>query len=258
MGLIEGLTEYVPVSSTGHLILAGHLLSISVEVQSTFDVVIQLGAILAVLAAFPSRFAALCDPRRAGRSGFAGPRGLGLLALTTLPAVLLAALSHRALQRHVFQPPVVAAGLAAGAVWMLWAERRRDGRRRVSELDELDWRTALGIGLFQCLSLWPGVSRSAATILGGMALGLDRRVATQYSFFAAVPVLAIASLFALWQGGRTLTAQWWPFFAVGLGVSFVVGLAAIRWLMAFLSRHRMDVFAVYRLVLAALVLWFSR
>ncbi len=258
MGLIEGLTEYIPVSSTGHLILAGHLLRIPAEVQSSFDVVIQLGAILAVVAAFPGRFAALVNPRRSAAGAFAGVRGLGLLGLTTLPAVLLGGLTHGFLERHVFQPPLVAVGLAAGAVWMLLAERRHSRAPAVNELDQIDWRLALGIGLFQCLALWPGVSRSAATILGGMALGLDRRAATQYSFFAAVPVLVIASLFAMWRGGSRLTADWWPFFAVGLVVSFGVGLLAIRWLMAFLSRHRMDVFAVYRLVLAALVLWFSR
>ncbi len=258
MGLIEGLTEYIPVSSTGHLILAGHILQIPAQVQSSFDVVIQLGAILAVVAAFPARFAALVNPRRSAAGALAGPRGLGLLGLTTLPAVLLGGLTHGVLERHMFQPPLVAVGLAAGAVWMLLAERWPSRAPVVNGLDQIGWRLALGIGFFQCLALWPGVSRSAATILGGMALGLERRAATQYSFFAAVPVLTIASLFAVWRGGRTLSAEWWPFFVVGLVVSFGVGLLAIRWLMAYLSRHRMDAFAVYRLVLAALVLWFSR
>lgn len=258
MGFVEGLTEYVPVSSTGHLILAGHLLQIPEQVQGSFDVVIQLGAILAVVAAFPRRFAAFFRSRSADAENFGGARGLALLGLTTLPAVILGALTHSILERHVFQPPLVAVGLASGAVWMLVAERRHLRVHTITGLDQLDWRLALGIGCFQCLALWPGVSRSAATILGGMALGLDRRTATQYSFFAAVPVLLIASLFAMWKGGRTLTADWWPFFLVGLGVSFVVGLLAIRGLLAFVSRHRMDVFAIYRLVLAALVLWFSR
>ncbi|MCX7819097.1 MAG: undecaprenyl-diphosphate phosphatase [Kiritimatiellae bacterium] len=259
MGLIEGLTEYIPVSSTGHLILAGHLLRIPEPIQKSFDVVIQMGAILAVVVAYPRRFASLLMWRGSSVGAFAGPRGLGLLALTTLPAVLLGALAHGALVRHAFQPPLVAVGLAAGAVWMLVAEHRSRNRAvSCSGLDDLDWRRALGIGVFQCLALWPGVSRSAATILGGMALGLDRRTATEYSFFAAVPMLALASAFAMWQGANALTAEWWPFFAAGLSVSFGVGYLAIRWLTAFLSRHRMDVFAVYRLLLAALVMWLSR
>jgi len=256
MGLVEGLTEYIPVSSTGHLILAGAVLRIPEEIQKSFDVFIQAGAILAVVCAFPHRFAGLVRSSSVV-GGFHGARGWGLLALTTTPAAVAGLLAHRWIERHAFQPTAVAVGLALGAAAMLWLEHRRV-TSRVQNLDGMGWREALGIGLFQCLALWPGVSRSAATILGGIALGLDRKTATEYSFFAAVPVLTLAAVYAMVRDGAAVTAAWASFFATGLAVAFVSGLASIRFLMRFLSRHRMDAFAAYRLALAAAVLWFSR
>lgn len=255
MGVIEGLTEFVPVSSTGHLILTGHLLRVPAEIQKSFDLFIQSGAIFAVLCAYPGRFADLF--RASPSQGLGGRRGWALLGLTTLPAVLAGLLLHGFIERHAFKPPTVAIGLAAGAAWMLWAERRRSGAPSRS-LENLRGRDAIGIGAFQCLALWPGVSRSAATILGGMALGMDRRSATEYSFLAAVPVLLLAGLYSAARGLQVLSAAWLPFFAIGFMLSFVFGLLSIRFLIRFLGRHRMDVFAWYRLALAAAVLWWNR
>ena len=256
MGVVEGLTEYVPVSSTGHLILAGEWLGVPAEVQGSFDVFIQAGAILAVILAYPGRFAGFFRP--GSGSGFSGWRAWILLGLTTLPAALAGLLCHGYIEEHLFAPRTVAIGLAVGAVWMLLAERRGHPDSHKAGVDSLTWREAVLIGCFQCLALWPGMSRSASTILGGMALGLDRKTATEYSFFAAVPLLGMASMYALLKGLSSLTAQWIPFFVAGFVMSFIFGWISIRFLVHFLGRHRLDAFAWYRVALAALVLWLAR
>lgn len=252
MGVVEGLTEYVPVSSTGHLILVGEWLGVPAEVQGSFDIFIQAGAILAVILAYPGRFAGFF--RRGDARSFSGLRGWILLALTTLPAALAGLLCHSYIEEHLFTPRTVAIGLAVGAVWMLLAERRGHPDPHKAGVDTLTWREALLIGCFQCLALWPGMSRSASTILGGMALGLDRRTATEYSFFAAVPLLGLASIYALFKGMSTLSAPWIPFFAAGFATSFVFGWLSIRLLVRFLGRHTLVAFAWYRIGLAAIVL----
>ena len=255
MGVVEGLTEYVPVSSTGHLILAGKWFGLPPEVEGAFEIFIQAGAILAVIVAYPGRFAGFF--RRGAAGAFAGGRAWLMLALTTLPAALAGLLLHPFIEAHLFTPKTVAVGLAVGAVWMLLAEHRGHPDPHKAGVDSLTWRDALRIGCFQCLALWPGMSRSASTILGGMALGVDRKTATEYSFFAAVPLLGLASVFALIKGMSTLSARWIPFFAAGLATSFVFGWISIRFLVHFLGRHRLDAFAWYRLGLAALVLWLA-
>lgn len=258
MGLVEGLTEYIPVSSTGHLILTEAVLgfgeTIGKEAAGAFEIFVQTGAILAVVVAFPGRFVDLLKPTRSG--GFAGPRGIGLLVLTTLPAVVVGLLIHDFIMERLFSPPVVAMGLAAGAIWILLAERfprpvRKEG------LDNLGWREALSIGFFQCLAMWPGMSRSAATILGGMMSGVDRKTATEYSFFAAVPVLLGAAVYELYKSASHLKASHVPLFAVGLAVAFVSAWVAVRWLIRYVSGHSLAAFAWYRLALAAIVFWLS-
>ncbi len=244
MGVVEGLTEYVPVSSTGHLILAGKWFGVPPEVEGAFEIFIQAGAILAVILAYPGRFAGFFRPGAAG--AFAGGRAWTMLALTTLPGAVVGLLFHSFIEAHLFTPRTVAAGLAVGAVWMLLAEHRGHPDPHKAGVDSLTWKDALRIGCFQCLALWPGMSRSASTILGGMALGVDRKTATEYSFFAAVPLLGLAAVFALIKGMSTLSAQWIPFFAAGLVTSFVFGWLSIRFLVHFLGRHRLDVFAWYR------------
>lgn len=256
MGVVEGLTEFLPVSSTGHLILAGHWLgfdqSLGSEVAGTFAIVIQLGAILAIVAAFPERFRALLSGDRS-TGGFAGWRGLALLGLTTLPALAVGGLLHGTIKRHLFQPHWVAVGLAVGAVWILIVEWRRL-KSRTEGLDALGWREALGVGLFQCLAMWPGMSRSGASIMGGMMLGIDRRTATEYSFFAAVPVLCAAALADLAQNFSLLDASHVRLLAIGLLVSFAAALLAVKCLLRYVGSHSLSVFAWYRLALAALVL----
>lgn len=256
MGLVEGLTEFVPISSTGHLILAGRWLGfeqhVGEEVAKAFEVFIQLGAVLAVVVAYPGRFAGLLRLRDS--RGFSGLRGIGLLVLTTLPAALLGLAAHKFIKQRLFHPVTVAVGLFAGGVWILAVEWVRP-RARKEGLDAVAWNDALAVGLFQCLSLWPGVSRAAATILGGMMSGLDRKTATEYSFFAAAVVIPAAALFDLYKALPHLSADHVPLFAIGTMVSFAAGWAAVKFLIRFLSRHTLTAFGWYRLVVALLVLW---
>ncbi len=252
LGLVEGLTEFLPVSSTGHLILAGRLLEFDGEAAKLFEVFIQLGAILAVVAAYSRTFAELFSGPE-GR-GFSGYNGILMLGLTSLPIGGLGLVAHGAIKAHLFAPATVAAALAAGAVWILVAERLLRGRRTV-DLAGMTWKIALGIGLFQCLALWPGMSRSTCTIVGGMMLGLSLPAATRYSFFAAVPIMVLAVSYDLLRNAALLTSDTIPWFLTGFSVSFLSALAAIKFFIRFVSRHGLAPFAWYRLALAGVVWW---
>ncbi|HLA85747.1 MAG TPA: undecaprenyl-diphosphate phosphatase [Thermoguttaceae bacterium] len=257
MGVVEGLTEFLPISSTGHLILVGHYSGFEQLVgkgtADAFEVIIQLGAILAIVAAYPARFARLL--RLGDNRGFSGLRGIGLLLVTTFPASVFGLLAHDIIEENLFCPLTVAAALAVGAVWILLAEHYRP-RPKVEGLDALTWGDALRIGLFQCFSLWPGMSRAASTILGGMISGVDRKTATEYSFFAAVPIMIAATVFKLHKSCATLEGHF-PMLAVGFVVSFVVAWLAVKGFVWFLGRHTLVPFGWYRLALAAAVFWFA-
>ena len=254
LGVVEGLTEFVPISSTGHLILASHLLGFEKQegkvVADAFMVFIQLGAVLAVVIAYPGRFAGLL--RLADNRGFAGLRGIGLLMVTTLPAALVGLAAHGFIKHKLFNPLTVAIGLFAGGLWIVAVEFLRP-RPRKEGLDAIGWKDALVVGLFQCLSLWPGMSRSASTILGGMMGGLDRRTATEYSFFAAVAVIPAAGVFDVCKTLPHLSASHVPLFALGTLVSFVFGWIAVKWLIRYLSRHTLTAFGWYRMIVAIVV-----
>ncbi len=251
LGAVEGLTEFLPVSSTGHLVIAGDLLDFSGPKASAFQVTIQLGAILAVVLLYWRRFTGLFVPGREG--GFSGMRGLVLLALTTLPPCVAGLLLHSRI-KALFTPASVAAALAAGAVLMLLMEKRGERRAPVcSTLDELTPRLALGIGFCQCLALWPGFSRSAATIMGGMLLGARRALAAEYSFIAAVPLMAAATAYDLLQTWRLFTLDDLPLFASGMLFSFLFAWLAVRTFIALVGHLTLRPFAWYRLALAPLV-----
>ena len=253
LGIIEGLTEFLPVSSTGHLILAGHLFHFTGEVASTFEIFIQLGAILAVVLLYFPRFAGLVIPNKEKPMGFSGVRGLMLLFLTTLPALVFGALFHHRIKEYLFNPLSVAVGLTAGSLWILLTEKYCKSPRKNS-VDSLTFKEALLIGLFQCLAMWPGVSRAGATILGAMMLGIDRKTATEYSFFAAAPVIFAASALDLVKSLHVLHAAQIPLFAVGFVVSFISALGIVRFFIRYVSKHSLTAFAWYRLALAAAVL----
>jgi undecaprenyl-diphosphatase len=254
MGLVEGLTEFLPVSSTGHLILAGHLMNFTGPKADTFEIVIQLGAILAVVVLYRERFLGLLktDPARP----FSGRRGIWLLFLTSLPALGIGFALHHVIKAYLFGPRTVAMAFVVGALMMFVVEARaaRHSRARlVGGLDSVSPRLALGIGFFQCLALWPGFSRAGATIMGGMLLNVDRKTAAEYSFLAAVPVMCAAVGYDMLKNWRLFDSADFTILAIGFVVSFVSGWAAVRTFIGLLSRFSLKPFAWYRLALAPVV-----
>lgn len=251
LGLVEGLTEFLPVSSTGHLIISGHVLGFTGPKADTFEIVIQLGAILAVVVLYWPTFWGLVRPTD---RAFSGVRGLTLLFVTSLPAALLGLFAHSAIKEHLFSPLTVAAALAAGALAILLVERM-PRRTTFRSLDSLTPGLALGIGCFQCLSLWPGFSRSAATIMGGMILGVERRTAAEYSFLAAVPLMMAATGYDMLKNWRLFSPDDLTILGVGFLVSFVSAWFAVKGFISLLGRLTLRPFAWYRLALAPLVVW---
>lgn len=259
LGIVEGLTEFLPVSSTGHLILVAEWLGFAGERAETFEIFIQLGAILAVLWLYRRRFWGLaCDGLR-GRALWprAGTRGLTLahLAVACAPAFVMGALLHSSIKAHLFSSRPVVVGLVAGGILMLVAERWAGWRTgpRAANLDEVTLLQALAVGCVQCLALWPGFSRSGATISGGLLAGLERRTATELSFVVAVPVMIVATLYDLWRSWRLLDATFALTLGVGAIVSFAVAWVAVVGFLRLVERFSLVPFAVYRFVLAAVL-----
>jgi undecaprenyl-diphosphatase len=255
LGIIEGLTEFIPVSSTGHMIIAGYLMGAQGEQAATFEVFIQLGAILAVVFLYKERFLSLFSFKQA--EGLCGLNGVRLLALTTLPALLLGALAHSYIKQHLFNPTTVALGLGIGGIVMLFIEDREKKRSQLkkSGLDAIGWKEALAIGFFQSLALWPGISRSGATIVGGMLLGIKRKTAAEYSFMAAVPLMCAAVIFDLYKAIPLLNPSDMPIFLTGFVVSFIAAMGAIRFFIALLGKVTLRPFGWYRIIVAAIILW---
>jgi undecaprenyl-diphosphatase len=252
LGIVEGLTEFIPVSSTGHLIIAGHLLGFDGPKAATFEIFIQLGAILAVIFLYKERFLQLCSVRRS--AGFSGRRGLILLGLTTLPALVLGALTHRYIKAYLFSPATVALGLGSGGLGILAVEWTRPRVKKFG-LDALNAGDAVVVGLCQCLALWPGMSRSACTIVGAMAVGIERETAAQYSFLAAVPVMFAATGFDLYKSLPILQGSDALMFGTGFAVSFIAAWLAIRFFLRFLASHTLNPFGWYRIIVALGILW---
>jgi len=257
MGLVEGLTEFLPVSSTGHLILAGHQLDFTGPKADTFEIAIQLGAILAVVVLYRERFFGLLrtNPARP----FSGARGIWLLLLTSAPALGIGFLAHHAIKTHLFGPRTVALAFVAGSLMMFfveWRAARASRAKRVGGLDSLNPKLALGIGFFQGLSLWPGFSRAGASIMGGMLLNVDRRTAAEYSFLAAVPVMCAAVGYDLLKNWRLFSGDDLAFLSIGFVVSFFAGWAAVKGFIGLLSRITLRPFALYRLAAAPIIWWF--
>ena len=253
LGLVQGFTEFLPISSTGHLIIASHLMGLADERMKLFEVVIQFGSILAVVVLYWPRFWGLLFPQ-AGTQ-FSGIRGLYLLFLTTLPASLLGLVAHDFITTYLFSVQSVAFSLIAGALFILFVEKR-NAVPKYTTVDQVTPMLALGIGCFQCLSLWSGFSRSASTIMGAMFLGARRELAAEYSFMAAVPIMVAATGYSLLKSFSTLQASDIPFFAVGTVVSFLAALVAIKVLIRLVSHISFLPFAWYRLALAAAILLF--
>ncbi len=263
MGLVEGLTEFLPISSTGHLILTGSLINFTGEKAKVFDIAIQTGAMLAVMWEYRQR---LMDTVRGLGSQRQARRFALNVLIAFLPAALLGLAFGRYVKEHLFHPvPVATAFIVGGFIILLveWRHKRRYGaldmagerKARVEGVDDMSPLDALVVGFAQCLALIPGTSRSGATIMGAMSFGMSRQCATQFSFFLGIPTLLAAGAYSLFKERAALHASDLPVFLVGGAVAFVSALLCIRWLIRFVSTHDFTVFAWYRIVFGALVLW---
>ena len=251
MGVVEGLTEFLPISSTGHLILAGSLLGFDDAKAKVFDIAIQTGAILAVIIVYwqkiRSTLVALPTERQAQK--FA----LNVL-IGFIPAVVLGLLFGKLIKAHLFTPIVVATTFILGGFVILWAERRPQSAARIHSVDDMTPLDALKVGLVQCLAMIPGTSRSGATIIGGMLLGLSRKAATDFSFFLAIPTLIGAGVYSLYKERALLSMADLPMFAVGLFFSFISAWVCVRWLLRYISNNSFVPFAWYRIAFGIAVL----
>ncbi|MDI9233180.1 undecaprenyl-diphosphate phosphatase [Limnohabitans lacus] len=273
MGVVEGLTEFLPISSTGHLILAGALLGFDDDKAKVFDIAIQTGAILAVIIVYWQKISSTVRalPRSADAQRFA----LNVF-IAFVPAVLLGLLFGKAIKANLFTPEVVATTFIIGGFIILWVERRNasayvyvpvesntDGVAdavlkqkgpKIPTVEDMTWRDALKVGLVQCLAMIPGTSRSGATIIGGMLLGMSRKAATDFSFYLAIPTLIGAGAYSLYKDRALLSMADAPMFAVGLVFSFLSAWVCVRWLLKFISTNSFEVFAWYRIVFGLVVL----
>jgi undecaprenyl-diphosphatase len=242
LGIVEGLTEFLPISSTGHLILAGDLLGANDERWNVFNIVIQTGAMLAVVWEYRARFF---------KVDFRLYRNL---VVAFIPAAVLGLLFSKYIKSYLFKPVPVAAAFIVGGIVILLVESRKGGNVRVESAAAMTWLDALKVGIAQCFALIPGTSRSGATIIGGMLFGLSRKAATEFSFFLAVPTLVAAGLYDLWKHRDTLSAADAPIFGVGMVVSFVCAFVVIRWLIRYVATHDFKPFAWYRIAFGIVVL----
>ena len=250
MGVVEGLTEFLPVSSTGHLILAGDLLGFDGEKAKVFEIVIQTGAMLAVVWEYRARFAATFAGLLTDRAAM---RFSVNLVIAFLPAAFLGLAFGGAIKAHLFKPVPVALAFVVGGLIILWVERRKR-RDRIGSVDDMTWIDALKIGCAQALALVPGTSRSGATIVGGMLFGLSRRAATEFSFFLAVPTLVAAGAYDLYKHRTLFDVGDTAMFCVGSIAAFISAFLCVRWLLRFIASHDFRAFAWYRIVFGALVL----
>lgn len=250
LGLVEGLTEFLPISSTGHLIVVGSLLDYTDEQSKVFKIVIQLGAILAVCWAYRERLWRVLVglPREPVQQRFA----LNLL-IAFLPAVVIGVLLHDPIKTYLFNPITVAVALIAGGLVILYVERRVY-QPRFTSIDDISWREALKVGLAQTVAMFPGVSRAGATIIGGVIFGLSRTAATELSFFLAIPTMVAATVYDLYKNWDLLSLHDLPVFAVGFVAAFIAAILTVRALLRFVSNHSFVGFAWYRIAFGLFVL----
>jgi undecaprenyl-diphosphatase len=250
LGVVEGLTEFLPISSTGHLILAGDLLGFNDERGKLFEIVIQCGAILAVCWEYRARIAAVI----AGLGSQEQAQRFVLnLVVAFMPAAILGLAFGKAIKAQLFAPVPVALAFIVGAFVILWAERRKH-TIRIREVDEMRWSDALKVGFAQAFALIPGTSRSGATIIGGLLFGLSRKAATEFSFFLAIPTLFAASAYELYKERALLSLDDWGMWAVGFIAAFVSAFLCVRWLLRYISSHDFSAFAWYRIAFGLVVL----
>ncbi|MDD2744812.1 MAG: undecaprenyl-diphosphate phosphatase [Rhodocyclaceae bacterium] len=250
LGIVEGLTEFLPISSTGHLIIVGSLLDYTNEQSKVFKIVIQLGAILAVCWDFRERISKVIgglgnDPVQ--------QRFASLVMVAFLPAAVLGLIFHSTIKTYLFNPLTVAMALIGGGILILYIERKAY-HPRINAIDEMNWRDAVKVGFAQALAMFPGVSRSGATIMGGLIFGLSRKTATEFSFFLAIPTMFAATAYDLAKNWKLLQLADLPVFAVGFVASFIAAMLTVKALLRYVSSHDFSVFAWYRIVFGIVVL----
>lgn len=250
LGIVEGLTEFLPVSSTGHLILVGQLLGFNDDKGKVFEIAIQFAAILAVVWEYRAR---LAHALTSITSDPASSRLVINLIVAFLPAAILGFLFLKQIKSYLFNPIVVASAFIIGGFLILWAERRQHVIHAES-IDDMTWRDALKVGFAQALAMIPGTSRSGATIIGGLFFGLSRRAATEFSFFLAIPTMFAATFYDVYKNRDLFSMDDIALFAVGGTVSFISAFIAVRGLIRFISRHDFTVFAWYRIAFGIIVL----
>ena len=250
LGIVEGLTEFLPISSTGHLIIVGSLLGETDEQSKVFKIVIQFGAILAVCWFYRERLVRIVQNlwSRTPERRFA----LHLL-IAFLPAMVLGVLFHHTIKTYLFNPLTVAAALIVGGLVILYLERRPPPVR-FAEVNDITWREALKVGFVQTLAMFPGVSRAGATIMGGLVFGLSRHAATELSFFLAIPTMLAATVYDVYQARELLTLDDLPVFAVGFLAAFFTAAFTVKTLLRYVSKHSFEIFAWYRIGFGLLVL----
>lgn len=254
MGVVEGLTEFLPISSTGHLILAGTLLNMTEAKYKVFDIAIQTGAIFAVILVYWQKIRAtvLALPTQKDAQRLATN-----VVIAFIPAVVIGLLAGSWIKTHLFNAQVVAITLVLGGFVIIWAEARQARQpslARIPEADDMRFADALKVGLVQCVAMIPGTSRSGATIIGGMLLGLSRKAATDFSFYLAIPTLIGAGVYSLYKERALLEMSDLPIFAVGLLFAFLSAWLCIRWLLAYIATHSFVAFAWYRIIFGAVIL----
>ena len=255
LGIVEGITEFLPISSTGHLIIVGDLLNFNDEVGKVFEIVIQLGAILAVCWEFRARLLKVAGGVIDGEA--TAWRFVINLLIAFLPAAIVGLLFIKAIKAHLFQPFTVAIAFIIGGLVILWVERRPH-QIRVTHIDDMRWDDALKVGLAQTFSLIPGTSRAGATIMGGMFFGLSRQAATEFSFFLAIPTMFAATFYDVFKHWQLLHAHDLGTFAVGFVAAFISAFFAVRELLRYIAQHSFTVFAWYRIVFGILLLVYYR
>jgi undecaprenyl-diphosphatase len=251
LGIVEGLTEFLPISSTGHLILAADLLDFNDAKGKVFEVFIQTGAMLAIVLEYRQRLWGVVSSALRDRQS---QRFIVNVAIAFLPAAFLGLAAGTLIKTHLFQPVPVALAFIVGGIVILWAERR-DHHERIASVDDMTWKDALKVGCAQCFALIPGTSRSGATIIGGMLFGLSRKAATEFSFFLAVPTLIAAGAYDLVKNRALFSVGDIPVLSVGLLASFVSAFLCVRWLLRYIARHDFTIFAWYRIAFGAIVLF---
>lgn len=260
LGIVEGLTEFAPVSSTGHMIIVDDSLLkskelFSQEVANTFKVVIQIGSILAVVIVFRERFYQLLGLKKFKKNSTQTSHKLKLsqVIVGLIPAGVLGFLFEDYIDENLFSIETVVIGLVAGAILMIIADLLRPKNATIETVDQLTYRKALLIGLFQCIALWPGFSRSGSTISGGVLLGLSHRAASDFTFIMAVPIMFGASAISLIKNWEYFSIDVLPFFVAGFISAFIFALVSIRFFLKLINRIKLIPFAIYRIVLAALL-----